>query len=189
MTLVTSNDWRFLHNGCWWRFLLLGNNVLGMMMTFVYCLYHDCSVCGVFACICVSFVRCSLYPLSVLFTGNTQTSHPIAWSPPRRPPHKGTDTCLIISFCIALFVGIASHFKFDGLDSEMLRSFITSIIIPKLFISRCWLAIWPDRSWWLSFLLCTQRCQWVLLQMLATRLERTGPWSVGNTGGQRKTFI
>lgn len=47
--------------------------------------------------VCVSslyVVRC--LPLSMLFTGNTQTSHPIAWSPPHRPPHKGTDTAVTL---------------------------------------------------------------------------------------------
>lgn len=63
----------------------------------VSAVYHDFSVCGVFACVSVC-VLCVVrpLPLSVLFTGNTQTSHPIARSPPRRPPHKGTDTALIL---------------------------------------------------------------------------------------------
>lgn len=152
-------------------------------------LYNDFSVCGVSACVCVC-VSCVVrsLPLSMLFTGNTQTSHPIAQSPPRHPPHKGTccDLSTLHDQLYVLFVGIVSWFEIAVLfGCEGL-----GLVISKQLTASCWITLWPtDRSWWLSFLLCAQRCLWVLLGTLAPRLERTGPWSVGSTGGRRKMFM
>lgn len=74
-----------------------GKALLGMHCVFTSVSMVSLPVWTVFAsCVFVSRMVRSL-PFSMLFTGNTQTSHPIAPSPPRRPPHKGTDIAVILA--------------------------------------------------------------------------------------------
>lgn len=68
-------------------------NLLGMPMNCARCLCPDSCFHDVSACVSVCPVW-SLSP-SVLFTGNTQTSHPIARPPPRRLHPKGTDNVVL----------------------------------------------------------------------------------------------
>lgn len=99
-------------------------------------------------------------------------------------------TLHVLTCCDRLLYCFVCWYSINDYFVRLPRAFNENIIILKHLIASYWIVFWPtDQSWWLSFLLCAQRCLWVLLGTLAPRLERTGPWSVGSTGGQRKTFM
>ena len=70
--------------------------------------------------VCVSCLFCGLHPYSMLFTGSTQSSHPIAQPPPLRVLNEGTNTAVIVV-----------HYKSDMLQDLLCLCFCSSVLLCK----------------------------------------------------------
>lgn len=128
-TLTASH---FFHGGCLWcfptawpGFALHVNELCIMTSMFVVSLPVE-TVC-VFMCVSCVVRALSFFMLS---TGNTQTSHPIARSPSRLPPHKGTDTAMIFVHYMLhdqlLFDSFVSWFNETVIKSKQVIALLTN---------------------------------------------------------------